>query len=108
MMRLARRLWYRQNPEKAAASSIASRAKRAGALGRFSKADLTEIIRLQGGKCAYCNKSVRRKRHIDHIMPIKLGGTNTRANIQLLCPDCNRHKAAAHPIDYARSLGLLL
>jgi 5-methylcytosine-specific restriction endonuclease McrA len=108
MLRAISRRWYYSDPTHALAVAAASRAKRKMAAGRFTKADIAEIMKLQGGKCAYCAKSVLKKRHIDHIMPIALGGTNQRANLQILCPSCNRHKHSAHPIDFARSLGRLI
>lgn len=108
MLRAIAKYWYRTHPEKALAVAAASRAKRRGAAGKFTKADIAELMKSQNGKCAYCAKSVRKSRHIDHIMPLALGGTNYRANLQLLCPSCNQRKSAAHPIEFARSLGLLL
>jgi 5-methylcytosine-specific restriction endonuclease McrA len=47
-------------------------------------------------------------RHVDHILPLALGGDNRRKNIQLLCPTCNLSKGAHHPIDHAQRNGLLL
>lgn len=49
-----------------------------------------------------------KEKHVDHVMPLALGGDNTRSNIQILCAPCNLSKNAAHPVDYARSLGKLL
>jgi len=46
--------------------------------------------------------------HMDHIMPIALGGSNTDDNMQLLRKECNLQKQAKHPIDFMQSRGLLL
>ena len=40
--------------------------------------------------------------------PLALGGSNDKANLQLLCPTCNAKKSAKHPIDFMQSRGLLL
>jgi 5-methylcytosine-specific restriction endonuclease McrA len=46
--------------------------------------------------------------HIDHIMPLALGGSNTDDNIQLLRQRCNNQKCAKHPVDFMQSRGFLL
>jgi 5-methylcytosine-specific restriction endonuclease McrA len=63
---------------------------------------------LQKSKCACCGKSLKHSYHLDHIMPIALGGTNTDDNVQLLTPSCNLRKSAKHPDDWARENGRLL
>lgn len=108
MLREVSRQWRIRHPEQAAITAAASYAKRRGAGGRFRKTDIAEIMERQHGKCAYCGTSVLEKRHIDHILPVARGGTNARSNLQILCPPCNHRKRATHPIDFARSLGLLI
>ncbi len=67
------------------------------------------LFKLQNGRCAYCRcKLDFAAMHIDHIMPVKLGGKNERSNYQLTCPSCNHTKCAKHPIAFAQSLGRLL
>jgi 5-methylcytosine-specific restriction endonuclease McrA len=79
------------------------------ASGKYSAQDIAEITEMQRGKCAYCRVDLNKvKREVDHIMPIKLGGNNTRDNLQVLCKPCNTKKKAKHPVDFARELGLLL
>jgi 5-methylcytosine-specific restriction endonuclease McrA len=46
--------------------------------------------------------------HLDHIVPLAIGGTNTDDNIQLLRQKCNQQKSAKHPIDFMQSRGFLL
>lgn len=43
----------------------------------------------QEGKCAYCQKELFHKYHIEHIIPLSAGGTNRNSNICLSCPTCN-------------------
>lgn len=63
----------------------------------FTVAQINSLFTSQHEKCVLCGKSIKDKFHIDHIMPIALGGGNTIKNIQLLCPPCNLHKGAKHP-----------
>jgi 5-methylcytosine-specific restriction endonuclease McrA len=58
--------------------------------------------------CAYCRTKVGQVYDIDHIVPLARRGTNDSRNLQVLCPTCNRRKAAKHPNQFARELGLLL
>lgn len=44
------------------------------------------------GKCIDCGS--REKLEYDHLIPVSKGGSNTDRNIQLLCQNCNRKKAA--------------
>lgn len=62
----------------------------------------------QKWKCAICKVPVKKKYHLDHIMPLKLGGLHEPWNLQLLCPACNVRKNAKHPLDYMRERGFLL
>lgn len=100
--------WARANPEARAAERAAYRARKVNAEGRYTAQDIGEIRRLQKGKCAVCASSLKAGEHRDHIVPLFLGGTNHKTNIQLLCPPCNLSKAAKHPIDHAQQIGRLL
>lgn len=103
--------WDRKNPDKfkerMQRSANARRARLAGVGGKLSKGIVQKLLMLQKGKCAYC-ATVLHKHHLDHIIPLALGGKNTDDNVQLLCPPCNMSKGAKHPIDYMQSKGFLL
>lgn len=90
--------------------SSSQSAKRRLAEGSFTADDVKKILTRQKNKCAECGASVKKKtdRHIDHVMPIKLGGSNWPSNLQILCKKCNLTKGAKHPIDWANSRGRLL
>ena len=49
------------------------------------------IFKKYGNKCAICGSPEFPE--IDHIMPYSKGGTDTFANLQLLCRSCNRKKS---------------
>lgn len=68
-----------------------------------------KLLVLQKNKCPVCFSDLRKtEMHMDHIMPIALGGRNVDSNIQLLCKSCNLKKSAKHPIDFMQERGLLL
>lgn len=102
------REWRKRNKEKVAEMKRRYKHKRRSSEGRLSKGIADKLYELQKGKCACCAGSIKDGYHIDHIMPLALGGKNTDDNIQLLRPKCNQVKSAKHPIDYMQSKGLLL
>lgn len=100
---------YRQdNSEKYAAHARNRRARIAGNGGTHTIEDIHDIMKAQNGKCAYCRIKVGNSFHVDHIMPIYMGGSNGRANLQICCEACNLKKNKKHPLDFARQMGKLL
>lgn len=62
--------------------------------GRLS-VGLAEVLFVrQNGRCACCGMSLSDGYHLDHIIPLALGGPNVDSNIQLLAPGCNMRKGA--------------
>lgn len=106
----ARKQWRFDNPDKVREYNRNSKAKRKGAEGTHTAQDIRDILTRQKYKCVECGVSVRKKsnRHVDHIMPIALGGTNWPFNLQVLCPSCNLSKNAKHPLEWAREKGRLV
>jgi 5-methylcytosine-specific restriction endonuclease McrA len=99
---------YYRNKEAYLAHARKRKARKMGADGDFTKADIDRIMKAQGGRCAHCKTSVKRRRHIDHIIPLARGGSNWPSNLQILCPQCNMSKGSKDPIDWARINGRLL
>jgi len=101
--------WQERNPEDRRAHDRTRRARQKGATGKHTATDIRAITLAQKGKCAWCRVDLRRvQRHADHILPLALGGSNDRQNIQILCRSCNLSKGAKHPIEFARREGRLL
>lgn len=102
-----RRTYQKFRPDRLARAK-AGRGIRRGAEGCFSKSDIDRIYKMQSGRCAECRKNLSLNYHVDHIMPLSLGGSNWPKNLQCLCPRCNLSKNAKHPLDWARQNGKLL
>ena len=76
--------------------------------GVLSRGLTAKLFKLQKGKCPCCAQPLGADFHMDHKMPLALGGANTDDNIQLLRSLCNTQKSAKHPVDFMQSRGFLL
>lgn len=108
--RAKNRQWRRNNPDKfreyIRMNAQKRRAQKANADQCVTVADIREITKRQGGKCAHCQKPT--KLTIDHIVALARGGQHHKTNIQMLCGICNSRKGAKDPIEFAQSRGMLL
>jgi 5-methylcytosine-specific restriction endonuclease McrA len=109
--------WARANPDARRIHKQNRRAQEAQSGGKLSRGITAKLFKLQQGKCACCGETLEtlkngsvdgKKVHLDHIMPISKGGTNTDKNMQLLTSTCNLEKNAKHPVDFMQSRGFLL
>lgn len=102
------RQWRANNPEATLALSRSYKARKRGAKGSHSGADIKALYVLQKGKCAHCGASISNGYHVDHVMPLSKGGSNDRLNLQLLCKKCNLSKGSKDPLIFANCSGRLL
>lgn len=100
--------WRRNNPERSRAIWHKRRARKASSGGELSCDIEKKLFISQRGKCACCGLPLGDDYHLDHRMPLALGGSNTDDNIQLLRKLCNLQKGAKHPVDFMQSRGFLL
>lgn len=100
--------WVKENKERHAANVRTRKARKRNAEGSHTHKDIERILKMQRHKCAWCGICIRSEYHVDHIMPLALGGSNWPSNLQCLCPTCNLSKRAKDPIDFARDEGRLL
>ena len=79
-----------------------SEAKTAASAGRVPDGSLREMIPEQvrhevwerdGGACRSCGAT--NDLQYDHLIPVSMGGSNSVANLQVLCGPCNRRKGAS-------------
>lgn len=107
-VREATAAWAKANPENRRINEHNRRARKRVSGGNLSPDLAVRLYKLQKGKCACCGKKLGDNYHLDHIIPIVLGGSNTDDNIQLLRARCNLQKHAKHPIDFMQQKGFLL
>lgn len=107
-----KREYLEANPERKAAAGRSRRARKRNAEGHHVVADVIAIFEKQRGLCASCGEKLLRggpmKYHVDHIIPLALGGSNWPSNLQCLCKTCNLSKGAKDPIEWANQNGLLI
>ena len=106
----AKRKYREANPEKAVERVHRRRARKRNQLGTVTKTK-PEILKAQGSRCAApgCHKRIKLAgSHLDHIIPLLMGGMHEDANLQVLCVFCNLSKSAQDPFEFARSRGALL
>jgi len=90
---------YRQN----------RRCRESGGKNKLPSSLIEKLISLQKGRCACgCNELLANDFHVDHIMPLALGGLNVPTNIQLLKKRCNLRKSFKHPVVFMQENGFLL
>jgi hypothetical protein len=106
--KLSQAAWAKANPEAQRMYNHNRRARKLANVGNLSKGLAKKLFKLQKGKCPCCQKPLGDDYHLDHIVPLALGGSNTDDNIQLLRQQCNSQKHAKHPIDFMQSKGFLL
>lgn len=99
IVKAAIRKWWKDNPEHGAAIRRGYKARKRNASGKHTGADIKQLFADQCGLCAAC-KTALSKYHVDHVMPLILGGSNDKSNLQLLCPTCNMSKGGKHPSEW--------
>lgn len=101
--------WKKRNPEKVRISELPGRLRRRGNTNREEiKEFMIETLMWRGGYyCERCGRELnfneKRILHIDHIIPLAVGGNGNKKNLQLLCQRCNLTKGIKIE-DYRTSL----
>lgn len=100
--------WQAANPEARRIHKHNRRARKLESGGKLSPGLSAKLFSLQRGKCACCGQPLGTNYHLDHRMPLALGGQNVDSNMQLLRANCNLQKSAKHPIYFMQQKGFLL
>jgi 5-methylcytosine-specific restriction endonuclease McrA len=54
--------------------------------------------------CFYCDGDCASEYHIDHFVPLALGGWHALSNLTVACPGCNLRKGAKDPLDFMQEM----
>ncbi len=117
------RKWRKDNPEKDRQIQLRWRVanrdkdrlkshKRRAVMrvGRVSDDIISQLLNMQNGLCSneLCRDDlILEGYHLDHIMPLALGGKHEDTNLQLLCAVCNLSKGARHPNEWRGEIPLV-
>jgi len=99
-----KKVWRAGHSEEIAACNRNREARKLGNGGTHTAADIRAQYARQKGTCFWCHEKVRDTYHVDHVMPVILGGSNGPENLVIACPTCNLSKGAKHPQDFAGRL----
>ena len=100
--------WTKANPELKRIYRHTRRAREMESEGVLTKGLSKKLFALQRGMCPCCKQPLGDDFHLDHKMPLALGGPNTDDNMQLLRAKCNRQKNKQDPIEFMQQRGFLL
>lgn len=90
--------WRNTNRDTIAHWNRLSKARRKGAEGTHTKAEARTLLEQQEYCCANCEANLLLvEPHLDHFVPLILGGTNWISNLQWLCATCNLTKNGKDP-----------
>lgn len=84
------------DPIKQRAKSHRRRLKIQNSTEHFTTADIALQYKSQKGKCWHCGKALNNRFHVDHLIPLAKGGSNSPRNIVCSCEFCNTSKGAKH------------
>lgn len=90
--------WRKANPEAVRAANLR---RRAG--GRLSAATIKYVLKLSGGRCAYCREPDTYL-EIDHVVPVAAGGGHELSNLAAACRHCNASKGTMSAEDFIKRL----
>jgi len=96
------RAWQRANPDKKRKNKHRRRARKAcGVPQRWQIHDIIPFA------CYWCGTNLRAygaTTHVDHVMPIALGGPADSSNEVMTCSACNQSKSSKHPLVWVAEL----
>lgn len=97
--------WKAANPAKVKAIDCRRRGRMSN--GSHSAGDILKILAAQNLACRYCSADLSDGYHIDHRIPLCLGGSNWPENLQALCAPCNLSKGGKHPDVFEAQIGFV-
>lgn len=90
------RAWQRANPDKCRDKKVRRRAHKMAVY--VEPVSRTVVFQSDGGRCHVCHKKVDPKTwHLDHLIPLSLGGEHSYRNVAVACPKCNLRRGNTGP-----------
>lgn len=87
------RRWRESHRQAQRTKTKRRKALRKGAQGNYTFAQWQARFSYYGGMCAYCGtKLTIENAHVDHVIALKVGGTNWPSNLVPACCSCNCSK----------------
>lgn len=100
--------WRKTDSAKACFRNSVGKRRAILRTGTVTSLEIKELI-ANATKCYWCDKKVEKGDiHVDHYVPLKLGGLHSLDNLVISCSHCNHSKSAKDPIAFANKLGRLL
>ena len=97
--------WRANNPDKVRMKNHKRREHREITQGRNKDVNISFLFKRNLGFCPYCSSELFSGYHLDHIIPVSLGGGNDMDNLQCICARCNLRKGAKHPDEWHEEIG---
>lgn len=94
--------YHETHKEKRKVCKANRRAREYSAEGSHTPEDIKRQYELQGGLCYWCNTPLDGKYHLDHLIPLAVGGTNNPDNLVCSCPKCNLRKWKKLPDEFMK------
>ena len=95
--RATNKKWYQEHPEYNRANQARRRAQKAKTLSdpKGVKAIYELSVRGIDIKCYLCGKVTEpNDRHVDHVIPLSMGGNHSPDNLAIACSSCNLKKGS--------------
>lgn len=92
-VRKGSKIYRHRHPEKIKARAARYRIK-SNKSNSYSAEDVKIAFRSQKGQCWHCGEKLGEDYHVDHLIPLARGGTNSPRNIVVCCKKCNLEKHA--------------
>lgn len=90
------RLYALAHPNKFCDQSARRRALRRAA--HVEPVSRVAVFTRDGGRCHVCGKKANPKKwHLDHLIPLSLGGEHSYKNVAVSCPTCNLQRGNRGP-----------
>jgi 5-methylcytosine-specific restriction endonuclease McrA len=88
--------WRAEHPDQCRALRAKRRARKIAAQGSHTGAEREAVFELHGWRCAHCAADLMglpaKDRTMDHVIPLRHGGTDDTGNLVAMCRSCNCRK----------------